>query len=360
MAATHPLESLAVAGGGTAGHVMPGLAVMAALRRRSPDARAVFVGCEGGFENQLVPARGMPLETVPGSPFARQGIGGKLLAAPNLARGVRAARRILRARGVQVVLGLGGYASIGTVVAARTLGIPVAVHEANAVPGLANRLVGARVDLILLGWEQTARAFPATPTQFTGNPLEDVPASIQRTLSLPPRLLVTGGSEGSPFLNRHAPELVRLLPGVEVLHQAGHGYVDEVRARYAALGLDVKVQEFLSDLSTLLRTFDFVVATAGSITMNELAIAGTPSLHVPLSTAAESHQEANAQAFAETAGADWTSEADWAPTLLANRIRGVLENPGEWIRRSTQAQSSARPEAAERILDALAALAFRE
>lgn len=360
MAAIPSIQSLAVAGGGTAGHVVPGLAVLTALELSRPGAERVFIGCEGGFENQLAPARGVPLEVVPGSPFARQGFTGKLLAAPNLLRGVRAARRILRERQVDVVLGLGGYASIGPVVAARTLGIPVAVHEANVVPGLANRLVGARVDLVLLGWEQTAAAFPSVPVQFTGNPLENRLTPPDRSLSSPARLLITGGSEGSPFLNQRAPELARLLPGVQILHQAGRDAEAEVRERYAVLHLNAQVRDFFDDLPQQLQTCDYVVATAGSVTMAELAVAGTPSLHVPLSTAAESHQEANAQAYADGAGGDWTREADWDPAAIATRIRGVLGNPQEWNRRSKLARSAAQPEAADRILEALASLSLRE
>lgn len=351
------ISRLAVAGGGTAGHVAPGLAVIAELRRQDSSAEAVFIGCEGGFEGRLVPARGVPFATIPGTPFARQGFAGKLLAAPNLLRGVRAARRILRERRIEVVLGLGGYASVGVVLAARTLGIPAAVHEANVVPGLANRLVGAPVDLVLLGWEESAKAFSATPTRFTGNPLENPLQPSERSLNQPPRLLVTGGSEGSPFLNQAAPELAALLPGVRILHQSGQGHADEVRARYQALDLDAQVAEFINDLPAEFLRSDFVVATAGSITMAELAAAGTPSLHIPLSTAAESHQESNARAYAQSSGAFWTSESDWSPQDLAARIAPLMTDPAAWSQASAQKRQSARPDAAAKILQSLTDLA---
>jgi len=355
------ISRLAVAGGGTAGHVAPGLAVIAELRRQDSTAEAVFIGCEGGFEGRLVPARGVPFATIPGTPFARQGFAGKLLAAPNLLRGVRAARRILRERRIEVVLGLGGYASVGVVLAARTLGIPVAVHEANVVPGLANRLVGARVDLVLLGWEESAEAFPATPTRFTGNPLdsplEDRPQPSERSLNQPAQLLVTGGSEGSPFLNQAAPDLAALLPDVRILHQSGQGQSDEVRARYRALNLDAQVTEFIDDLPAEFLRSDFVVATAGSITMAELAAAGTPSLHVPLSTAAESHQESNARAYAQSSGALWTSESNWNPQALAARIAPLMTDPAAWSQASAQKRQSAHPNAAAKILQSLTDLA---
>ena len=207
---------VALATGGTAGHVTPALAVAEAYRAARPDTSVVFIGSASGFEQRLVAAHGYHFETIPAAPLYGVTAWRRLQAFSHLAAGVRRARRVLARNDVQLVIGFGGYASAGAVLAARSLGLAVAVHDANATPGLTNRLLAHVVDRILLGWDGAAQHVAAGRSRCTGTPIRPALAALAGAPHRPPdaaraRLLVYGGSQGSPFLNRHAPELAAVL-----------------------------------------------------------------------------------------------------------------------------------------------------
>lgn len=326
---------VAIASGGTAGHVYPALALADAYRAAFPDAEIVFIGAPGGMESSLVPARGYPLELVPGAPFMRQGAGGKIRALGALLAGVAGARRRLREKKIKLVIGFGGYASAGALVAARSLGLKTALHEANVFPGLANRWLGRTVDRIYLAFDQTRAAFPNGRALVTGNPirreiaaLAGNPGPISDPAGRRVRFLIMGGSGGSEFLNRRAPALLEKLAGrgfdPEALHQAGGFPADAVRADYARAGIPATVVTYIEDIAGAYARADFAVSSAGSQTMSELSVAGLPCLLVPLAGAAADHQSANAAAFAAAGHAIWTREEAWEDDALAARVAALL------------------------------------
>lgn len=365
LARNDAVRRVALAAGGTAGHVAPALAVAAAYRALHPGVELTAIGSATGFEARLIAAHDLHLEGVPTAPLYGVSGAGRVRAIGRLLAGVRAARAVLRQRRVQLVLGFGGYASAGVVLAARSLGVRTAVHEANATPGLTNRLLARVVDRVLLGDAQAAPRFPAARLVLTGTPLRPAVAALAGEPHRAPapgalRVLVCGGSQGSPFLNRRAPELAQALAAhglvVSVRHQCGREDPAAVHAAYAALGLDAVVSPHLDDMPAAYRWADLALSCAGAATLAELAVAGLPALLVPLASAAEDHQSDNAAAYAAATGTPWVREAAWNAPALAAPIARQLQEPATWRAQQERVRAHARPDAAAAVVAACEAL----
>ena len=350
---------VALATGGTAGHVTPALAVAEAYRVAQPDATVLFIGSVSGFEQRLVAAAGYRFEPVPAAPLYRVTPRGRLLALARLASGIRRARRVLSSEGIQLVIGFGGYASLGTVIGARSLGLATAVHEANARPGLANRAVARVVDRVLLGWGGAAPHVDVGRGRCTGTPIRASFAALAGTSRRPPdppriRLLVCGGSEGSPFLNQHAPALAGMLCrdglAVEVCHLSGRARPQDVRGAYAAHGVVANVEAHVEDVASAYRWADLAVTCAGAVTLAELAAAALPALLVPLAAAAHDHQAANAAAFAAATGAPWVREAAWDVTAVGRQLAALIRDRDAWVGLSARMARFARVDAAAAVV----------
>jgi UDP-N-acetylglucosamine--N-acetylmuramyl-(pentapeptide) pyrophosphoryl-undecaprenol N-acetylglucosamine transferase len=330
------------------------------------DAEVYFIGCQGGFETQLVPAEGFELEIIPGAPYVRQNLYGKLLALINLVRGTLAARRLLKAKRTDLVIGLGGYASLGTVLAARTLGIHSVIHEANVFPGLANRLIGSLSERVFVGWEQARASFRASKTVVTGNPIRPAMAALanrprkQGGHGECRRILVTGGSGGSPFLNDKVPMLLarvqELGVPITVRHQTGDGETERVKREYKRLGIDARIDAFIDDMAEAYCEAEFVIAAAGALTLAELAMFGLPALLVPLTAAAKGHQIANAKIYAAHAGGVWVPELGWDTEPLARRVASTLDDFDAMSAQAQRLRDMARPNAARTLVDECEAL----
>jgi UDP-N-acetylglucosamine--N-acetylmuramyl-(pentapeptide) pyrophosphoryl-undecaprenol N-acetylglucosamine transferase len=296
------------------------LAVLEQWRLTCPEADLCFIGGSDGFEGQLTRDAGFELVQLPSSPFARQDWTGKARAGFNAVRSVGAARSLLRNRRPALVLGLGGYPSPPALLAARVCGIASALHEANVEPGLGNRLSSRLADRIFLGWEETRKHFPAGKCAVIGNPLprSHIPSPedlVRAPRKGPPRILVIGGSEGSPHLNAEAPNLLGAAQrkGMRffVRHVCGWGDPAAITRSYAVNGVSAAVESFAANPADLYRQADAVIATAGAFTLAELAVWKRPTLLAPLVTAANRHQDANAAAFAGRSGAllQWSVES---------------------------------------------------
>jgi UDP-N-acetylglucosamine--N-acetylmuramyl-(pentapeptide) pyrophosphoryl-undecaprenol N-acetylglucosamine transferase len=357
---------IALATGGTAGHVTPALAVADAVRRHWPEARVLLLGRVGGFEARLVAAQGQAFTALPAAPWHGVGALARAHAVGQLIAGTRAARRVLTEAGAQLVVGFGGHASAGAVLGARSLGLGTVLHEANARPGLANRLLGRVAARICVAWPEAAAAFPgAARIVHTGMPIRPAIAALTAGERSPPapgrlRLLVCGGSLGSPFLNRHAPELARALRdggvAVEVWHQAGAWPLDEVRAAYAAVRVAARVAAHVDDMTAAYGWADLAVACAGAATLAELAAASLPAVLVPFASAANDHQSENAAAFARAAGVPWLRAAEWNPAALAAALAPLARDPSVWTAQAGRVRALARPDAADAVVAACAEL----
>jgi UDP-N-acetylglucosamine--N-acetylmuramyl-(pentapeptide) pyrophosphoryl-undecaprenol N-acetylglucosamine transferase len=352
-----PQRAIVLAGGGTGGHVLPALALADAFQTRMPEARVLFIGTARGMESNLVPKRGYAIELVPGSRLVGGGLSAKLAGVRALVQGVRAARAILKREKVSLVVGVGGYASGAALLAARSLGIPTAIHESNAVPGLTNRVLGHLVDRVYLGFEAARPDFPHEITVVSGNPVR---TAIAATATLrqfpegrPAHVLIVGGSQGSEFLNARVPELLRTVDTrvhLEIRHQVGKLDPAPVRDRYAELGLVATVEPFIDDMAAAYAWADVAVTRSGSGTVAELAAAGLPALLVPFPHAAGDHQAWNAKAFADSGAGWWVRQAAWEPEALAQGLAGALRDRGAWQRMSLAARAFGGGDAADVVV----------
>ena len=353
------VRRFALAGGWTAGHVYPGLAIAEAFRDLGA-CETVFIGAPGGFEMPLDGADGVRVEIVNGGPLF--GIGGfrKAASLARLAEGALQARRILAASGARLVIGVGGYASAAPLLGAKSLGLPTVIVEANVAAGLTNRLFAPFADRIFLGADARLN-IPSDRTARTGLPVRrsiveaaDRVRRAPRESSRPFRIFVTGGSLGSAFLNQHVPSLCRRLAedGVrlEVLHQSGDLASEDVRRAYRRSSTTARVLPFVHDMADAYRSADFVIARAGAGTIAELAISGVPALLVPLSGAAREHQVANADAYARSGACRWVCEESWREAEVAAELAGILRDPRAWSRGAAAARACARPQAAQEIV----------
>ncbi len=357
---------LAIAGGGTGGHVMPALALAEALR--AAGAGVLVVGSERGLESRLVPPAGFELWTLPARPYEGRGPAGRALALVAACTGAARALVVLRRRKVRVVVSVGGYAALPAVLAAACLRIPLALVEPNALPGRANLLAARLARRVFCGLPATARALaarvPDGRLEVTGVPLraplvEHLLGIVRRRPEPPFRLLVFGGSQGARQINRALAELAPELAKrpVELFHQTGAADREAVEAAYRRAGLRAEVVDFEPDMARRYAWADLAICRAGALTAAELCLAGLPALLVPFPHAAAGHQDANARALAEAGAARVIPSRPLDRGRLGRELDRLLREPETLAAMSAAAGKLARPEATARIAEACLELA---
>jgi UDP-N-acetylglucosamine--N-acetylmuramyl-(pentapeptide) pyrophosphoryl-undecaprenol N-acetylglucosamine transferase len=362
---------LLIAGGGTGGHLYPGIAIAEEVVSR-PGGEVLFVGTSRGLEAKAVPAAGYQLELLEVSGLKRMGVVGTLRGLGRLPGALGRSLAILRRFRPDAVLGVGGYASGPMVMAAALSGRPTALQEQNTVPGFTNRVLGRFVRRAFIAFPEAADRFPRGKALPTGNPVRRsfLTATAARagapgtSISGGGRVLVVGGSQGARAVN----DLVVAAAEVwsrsgrwpSLVHQTGGADAGRVSAAYAILGRaaeeHVQVRAFIDDMPAAYAAADLVIARAGAMTLAELAILGKPALLIPLPTAADDHQSKNAAAFADAGAARVLPQAGTTGAQLATAVTELLGDP---VRRAAMAQAMsarARPSAAKDIADQLEAL----
>jgi len=354
-----------IAGGGTGGHIFPALAIARELVARHR-AQVLFVGTERGLETRLVPHAGFPLELIKVGPLNQVSLATRMRTLVDIPSSLLACRRILRSYQPQVVLGIGGYASGPGVAAALLMHVPTMLFEPNAMPGLANRLAGKRV-------QAAAVNFPAATKWFRNAEVTGIPVRpgffelAAPDAKAPPHLLIFGGSQGARLFNQTLPKIIAALldsiAGLTVLHQCGAKHLEPTLAAFNASGSDPKrwtVSAFLDDMPAAFARAHLVMARSGASTVAELAAAGKPALLVPFAKSADDHQKRNAEEMAKAGAALMLTEPDLAsPEILLNSLRDLLASPAKLAAMAAAAKTQAHPGAAERIADRLAELAAR-
>lgn len=349
MSAARPVLIMA---GGTGGHVFPALAV--AERLRAHGAPVVWMGTRRGLEATLVPKAGIPMEWIGVAGLRGKGLGQTLAMPLMIGRALWQARVILQRLQPQVVLGMGGFASGPGGLMARWLGIPLVVHEQNAIAGLTNRILARIAGRVLEAFPQT---FPAARRAATvGNPVRAPIAALP-----PPaerfagrngrlRLLVLGGSQGALALNQLLPQTLALLSDderPEVRHQAGGQLHQAAETAYRDAGITVRLTPFIEDMAEAYGWADLVVCRAGALTIAELAAAGVGALLVPFPFAVDDHQTANARFLAQNGAALIARQAELNAERLAAILRDRLGDRARLLRMAEAARSLAKIEAAE-------------
>lgn len=354
-----------IAGGGTGGHVIPALAVARALRERH-GAEVLLVGTARGLESRLVPEAGFALRLIDVGPLKSVSLATRLRTLSRLPESIFECKRILREFGADAVLGVGGYASGPAILAALWLKIPTMVYEPNAMPGLANRLVGRRVARAAINFPAAARWF--SNAEVTGVPVRSeffsLPALPAPPVA-PPHLLIFGGSLGARVFNTHLPKLMPALldavPGLTVLHQCGERHADVTLEAYRVSGADParwQVWPFLTDMAAEFARAHLILSRSGATTVAEEAAAGKPALLVPFAAATDDHQRRNAEAMVEAGAAMMVEEKELETSdRLVNALTGLLNDPARLAAMSAAARTQAHPGAAERIADRLAEMA---
>jgi len=350
--------SVVLAGGGTAGHVEPAMAVADALRRRDGQVRVTALGTAAGLETTLVPARGYALELIPRVPLPRRPSMDWVTLGPRLAGAVAAAGRVLGSVSADVVVGFGGYVSLPAYLAARRMTVPIVVHEANARPGVANR-VGAR----LTRWVAVSSADTSLPhATVTGLPLRRAIATLDRAalrdsaaqgFGLDPRrttLLVFGGSQGAERINRAVSGAARGLldAGIQVLHAAGPGNDVAVDRRDGDPAY--VVVPYLEDMDLAYAAADLVVSRSGAMTCAEVAAVGLPAVFVPYPWS-NGEQEVNALPLVRRGAAQVVPDEDFTAARALDLLLPLLSDPAALARRATAATEIGHPDADERVVD---------
>jgi UDP-N-acetylglucosamine--N-acetylmuramyl-(pentapeptide) pyrophosphoryl-undecaprenol N-acetylglucosamine transferase len=354
------MTTLLFAGGGTGGHVFPMLAVADAVRALLPSARLVFVGTDKGMETRLVPERGYELELVKVLPIRGAGLSGALRGIGRAAGSIPDARSIVARVAPDAVFSIGGYAAGPVALAARTLGIPLALAEPNAEAGLANRLIAPFVQRAYIAFPESQRYFKREIVLQTGVPIRE---GFEPATYAAPRaglnVLVIGGSQGAKSLNEAVPRaLAQLGDGVHVVHQCGRAHEEAARTLYAELGFGerARIQPFIENMASALGNADLVIGRAGASTIAEICAIGRPSLLVPYPFAGD-HQKVNADSIAKEGASLWLPSADATPDRIASELRALMNDPARLVAMADTARRLGRPKAALAIAQDLLALA---
>ncbi len=363
-----------IAGGGTGGHIYPGITIARTLLGRIADAEVVFVGTKRGLEVDVVPKEGFELLLIDVAGFQRKVSLDTLTTFYRAFKGVFQARAILKRFRPDVVVGTGGYVSGPVVLAAWLLGIPTLIHEQNALPGYTTRILSRIANMIAVTYPESAKYFPKNAkVRLTGNPIRRSILETKRNqglaaFGLNPRhltVLIFGGSQGARAINK---VMVKILPEMmrskdtQVIYQTGKldydQVIKELEANCAqALGTSrLVVRDYIYRMDHAMACSDLVVGRAGAISIAEITGRGLPSILIPLPSSAEGHQEKNANALEAAGAALVIHEKDLSPNSLLQAINKIIDD--EKLRKEMAAQSRklGRPGAADDLVNIVVSL----
>ncbi len=350
-----------IAGGGTGGHLFPGVAVAQAIQKAAPDAKIVFVGTKRGIEARVIPELGYELRTVTVGGLKRMGLWRTFINLMKLPLSILQSLWFVLSFRPHIAIGVGGYASGPAMLAAWMLMRPSMILEQNSVPGRTNRILSKFVRKIVINFERAAGFFPAKKIARLGNPVRlqmtEKLESANRDIASDERLhiFITGGSQGAQAINKAVTGALEhisdLKDKLEFFHQTGEAQREEIAQAYAKAGFKAEVKAFIDEVWNVYDWSDFVICRAGATTCSELGVVGRAALFIPLPTAADNHQTHNAGEL-EAAGAAWVvTQKELSPEKLAHFIRERLENKDELKFMGAKAQAWGKPSSAHDVAD---------
>ena len=367
--------------GGTGGHINPAIAVANVWKERHPDSNILFIGAKDRMEEKLVPQAGYKLVTFPSTGILRgmtwEDIKGNARAVKNLITSLRGCMKVIKEFKADVIIGTGGYASFTTLLAGRLCGVPTCVHEANALPGLANKLAASFVDRVLVCFQESVKHYKHPErTQVVGMPVRQEfiftkRSDARRELGLDERPLVVSafGSQGAREMNLAVADLFRLEQDAgfpfQHIHAVGsYGWEwmpDTVKSKGVDLenAPSIDMREFIYNMPTVMAAADVVISRAGSATCNEIAVTGIPCILIPSPNVTDNHQEKNARALENQGGAVVVLESECTGQRFMDEIKGILADPERQSRMKEALQRMAVPDSAQRICDVLEELAAK-
>ncbi|HEY0193981.1 MAG TPA: undecaprenyldiphospho-muramoylpentapeptide beta-N-acetylglucosaminyltransferase [Kofleriaceae bacterium] len=350
---------LLIAGGGTGGHLFPGVALAEELRARDPEAQVRFVGTRRGIEARVLPRLGWEVDFIEISGLKTVGALGALRGMARLPRALAQARRVVEAFAPDAVIGVGGYASGPVVLMARLAGIPTAICEQNSIPGLTNKILGRLVRSVFVSFDGTRAFFKPAKTVLSGNPVRR--ELVGKLLAAAPRaardqvhVLVSGGSLGAVAVNDLAADALIALAGsvpLAIVHQTGERGLAATVAKYQAAGVAADVRPFIIDMADAYQAADVIIGRAGATTVAELAITGVPAVLIPYPFAADNHQELNAREMAKAGAALMFTQAALTADKLAAALRPLLSDAAVRAEMGVRMKALARPAAAATVID---------
>lgn len=359
------IERVIVAGGGTGGHLFPGIAVVEELRRRNPGVDVTFVGTDKGIEARVIPERGERLELIDVAPLKGRTAGQLMRSLMLLPGAFSQAMGVLKRHRPDLVIGVGGYASGPMLLAAAARGIPTALLEQNAHVGMTNRVLAPVSGRAYVAFREAAAQIGRGRAKLLGNPVRRAFVETARSAMLDPegfearsrRIFVLGGSQGAKALNETVPaalaELDLASRGITVLHQTGAAMRDAVAARYVELGVDAEVVPFVEDMAKAYSSASLVIARAGATTLAEVCAIGRPSILVPYPFAADDHQARNAEALERAGAAVAIRESALSVESLREAASALLDDASARCRMAEAARKHGKPDAAAAIVDDL-------
>lgn len=356
---------LLVTGGGTGGHLFPGIAVATAMRERIASAEVLFVGTSRLLDQQALAGLGFELATLECGGVKGLGVAGWLRTLLLMPGSVLTALSMLKRFKPDVVFGVGGYVTGPVLLAAKLLRVPIAIHEQNSVPGMANRLAGKLADKVFISLP-CSPAFSVKKTLQTGNPLRREileAAAREKPTTDTPTVLVLGGSQGAHRVNVLMMEAMERLHdnrvSLRLIHQTGAADREQVANCYARLGIEAEVAPFIRDMAGVYAQADLAVSRAGATTCAELAAMGVPALLIPYPYAADNHQVTNGKYYVNGKAARMLQESGLTGKILARSISECLQNRAELHTMAANMKTLALLDATDRIVDALVRLAGR-
>jgi UDP-N-acetylglucosamine--N-acetylmuramyl-(pentapeptide) pyrophosphoryl-undecaprenol N-acetylglucosamine transferase len=343
------MKTILIMAGGTGGHIFPGLAV--AEQMRAAGWEVVWMGARGGMEERLVPRHGYRSAWIRARAARGKGLVQKLLLPANLLYSFWESARYIRRLKPDVVLGLGGYVAFPGGMMASLLNRPLALHEQNAIAGLANRVLAQVSDKVMVAFPDALKG-----AEWTGNPVRAEIAGLRspedrfQGRAGPLRLLVVGGSLGAQALNEALPKaLASMNEKPQVVHQAGEKHLDALKKHYAEAGVEGELVAFIDDMARRYAEADLVICRAGAVTIAELSAGGMASILVPFPHAADDHQTANARFLADRGAAILVQQRDLSPQRLAELIRGL--DRAKLLDMAKKARTLGKPDAARVVAE---------
>ncbi len=351
-----------VTGGGTGGHLFPGIAVAEEMLRRFPQGKVLFVSTDRAIDNKTLADRAFEKKSIVCLPLKGKSLLGTVKSMAQLPISLWQALRLVRAFKPQLVLGVGGYVTGPVVLAARLLGVKTCIHEQNSIPGMANRMLGKIVDQVYISIPGSEDFFPWGKAVLTGNPVRAEllqEAGRRKDQVASKTVLVLGGSQGAHRVNSLMVEAFAQNQSgepVQIHHQTGNSDEEWVRKAYAAAGVTAQVSSFISDMAAAYRDADLVVSRAGATTLAELAVLGRPAILIPFPYAADDHQTTNAAFLVAGGAALMFQERDLDGPKLREAIWGLLNDVPRLQSMATRMKEFARPEATAAIVEKSIAL----
>ncbi|MDH4317110.1 MAG: undecaprenyldiphospho-muramoylpentapeptide beta-N-acetylglucosaminyltransferase [Desulfobulbaceae bacterium] len=348
-----------VTGGGTGGHLFPGIAVAKELRHKIGDCQIMFIGTDRHIDRNSLDREEFIVRSLRCSGLKGMGLGKRLRTGLRLPFAVLEAMKLIRDFKPQLVIGVGGYVTGPVLLAARLLKIPSCIHEQNSVPGLANRLSGRLVDKIFLSLP-SSHGFPKHKSVLTGNPVrtEILAAALERTekrSTEPLTIVILGGSQGAHRLNQLVLEAAEFLTAsspnrLRFVHQTGIKDKELVAQTYHRLGIDAVCEDFFPDMAGVYAKADLAISRAGATTLAELSVSGIPAILVPYPYAADNHQELNGTYYVHGGGALLYRESELNGNMLAQQVLSLLNNPEKLRTMGDTMKTLGKPEASSEIV----------